>query len=70
MNMYAKFQLHPPYGFREEDFWMFSLENLAFQLPWQPIKISDLDKIHVVGRGLLQKHFSKIFVKVSAVTQK
>ena len=22
MNMYAKFQLHPPYGFWEEDFWI------------------------------------------------
>ena len=48
----------------------FSLENLAFRLPWPPIKISDLDKIHMVGRGLLQKHFSKFFVKISAVTQK
>ena len=48
----------------------FSLENLAFRLPWPPVKISDLDKIHVVGTGLLQKHFSKTFVKISAVTQK
>ena len=48
----------------------FSLENLAFRLPWPPIEISDLDKIHMVGRGLLQKHFSKTFVKISAVTQK
>ena len=48
----------------------FSLENLAVRLPWPPIKISDLDKIHMVGRGLLQKHFSKTFVKISAVTQK
>ena len=47
-----------------------SLENLAFRLPWPPIKISDLDKIHMVGRGLLQKHFSKTFVTISAVTQK
>ena len=23
MNIYAKFQLHPPYGFWEEDFWIF-----------------------------------------------
>ena len=49
---------------------LFSLENLDFRLPWPPIKISDLDKIHMVGRGLLQKHFSKTFVKISAVTQK
>ena len=45
-------------------------KNLAIRLPWQPIKISDLDKIHMVGRGLLQKHFNKTFVKISAVTQK
>ena len=48
----------------------FSLENLAFRLPWPHIKISDLDKIHIVGGGLLQKHFSKTFVKISAVTKK
>ena len=35
------------------------------------IKIIDLDKIHMVGRGLpvLQNHFSKTFVKISAVTE-
>ena len=49
---------------------IFFFENLAFRLPWQPIKISDLDEIHVVGRGLLQKHFCKPFFKISAVTQK
>ena len=43
---------------------------LAFRLPWPPIKISDLDKIHMVGRGPLQKHFSKTFVKISVITQK
>ena len=45
-------------------------ENIAFRLPWPPIKISDLDKIHMVGRGLLQEHFCKTFVKISVVTQK
>ena len=45
-------------------------KNLAFRLPWQPIKISDLDKIHMVGKGLLQKHFCKTFFKTSSVTQK
>ena len=33
-------------------------------------KISDFDKIHMVGRGLLQEHFCKTFIKISAVTQK
>ena len=44
-------------------------ENLAFRLPRPPINISDLDKIHTVVRELHQKHFSKTFVKISAVTQ-
>ena len=44
INMYVKFQLHPPYGFWEEDF-KYVFENLPFMLPWQPIKFSDLDKI-------------------------
>ena len=70
MNIYAKFQLHPPYGFWEEDFLIFFFENLAFWLPWQPIKISDLDKIHMIDRGLLQEHFCKTFVKISAALQK
>ena len=68
-NIYAKFQPYPPYHFWE-DFWIFFVENLAFRFAWQPIKISDFDKIHMVGRGLLQKHFCKTFVKISAVTQK
>ena len=28
-------------------------------LPWQPIKYSDLNKIHMNRRGLLKKHFCK-----------
>ena len=32
MNIYAKFQLHPPYGFWEEDFLIYFFENLAFRL--------------------------------------
>ena len=58
MNMYAKFQLHPPYGFWGEDFLIFP-ENLPFMLTWQPIKFSDLDKIHTNRRGQLKKHFYK-----------
>ena len=42
-------------------YFFFFFENLAFRLPWPPIKISDLDKIHIVGRGLLQKHFINIY---------
>ena len=59
MKIYAVFQLHPPYGVREEDFWIFFFENLAFWLPCKPIKVSDF-----------LQHFCKTFVKISAVTQK
>ena len=41
--------------------------NLAFWLPWQPIKFSGLELIHIFGRVLLNEHFCKTFVKVSAV---
>ena len=43
MNMFSKFQLHPPMISEKifEDFF----ENLPFMLPWQPIKFSDLDNI-------------------------
>ena len=38
--------------------------NLVFLLP---IKFNGLDKIHMVGSGLLKGHFGKTFVKISAV---
>ena len=40
ISKYAKFQLHPPYGFREE---VFFLEHVLFISPCQPINLSDLD---------------------------
>ena len=27
MNIYAKFQLHPPYGILEDNFWIFFLKS-------------------------------------------
>ena len=41
----------------EKKIFEYFVEHLAFRLPWQPIKISDLDKIHMVSRGLLQENF-------------
>ena len=58
MNMYAKFQLLP-LTTSEEKIFEYFFENLPFMLPWQPIKFSDLDKIHMNRRGLLKKHFFK-----------
>ena len=42
-NIYEKFQLHPLQSFWEEDFLIFFV-NLAFLLPWQPIKSAVLTK--------------------------
>ena len=44
----------------EKKIFEYFFENLAFRLPWQPVKISDLDKIRMVGRGLHQKPFWKL----------
>ena len=66
MNISAKFQLYSPYGFSVDDFF-YLFSNLAFVLPWQPIKFTGLDKKDTFGRGLLKEHFCKIFVRVSAV---
>ena len=37
---------------------------------FQDVKSAIWTKIHMVGRGLLQEHFCKSFVKIFAVTQK
>ena len=59
MNISAKFEFHLPYGFRVDDFSK-CFANLAFRLPWQPIKFSSLDKIDRVSRGLLQEHRNSV----------
>ena len=48
----------------------FFFANLMFLLPWQPIKISSLDKIHMYHWGLLQEQFYKTFVQISPTGQK
>ena len=55
LSMYAKFQLHPPYGLSAEDFLIF-FKNLPFMSPRQPVKLSDLGKMHLKRGGLLNKH--------------
>ena len=57
MNIPAKFQLYPASNF----FFIYFFTNLAFQLPWQPIKFIGLDKIDMFGTGLLKGHFCKTF---------
>ena len=39
----------------EKDFESF-LENLPFMSPYQPIKLSDLEKSRMIHEGLLKKH--------------
>ena len=53
----------------EEKTFEYFFENLPFMLPWQPIKFSDLDKIHMNRRGLLKKHFCRKKIQISAVRQ-
>ena len=54
ISIYAKFQLHPPYGFQD-----FTKIYLLFISHWQPIKLTDLDKSHLKHGGLLNIHFCK-----------
>ena len=64
--MYEKYQLHPPYGFGEEDFF----PNFPRLSPWQPIKFGDLDETHIKGRELLNKQISKNKFQISLLKQK
>ena len=66
MNISAKFQLHPLMA-SEEMMFEYFFANLAFLLPWQPIRFSSLDKIHMLHRGLLKEHFYKTFVSISVM---
>ena len=45
----------------EKKIFEYFFENLIFRWPWRSIKINNLDKIHMVCTGLLQKHFCKTF---------
>ena len=54
----------------EQKIFEYFFENLPFMLPWQPIKFSDLDKIHVNRRGLLEKHFCKKNLNTCSETAK
>ena len=52
------FSFIPLIAFEEKIFEYF-FENFPLRLQWQPIKFSDLDKIHMNCRGVLKKHFCK-----------
>ena len=59
-----------PLMISEEKIFEYFFENLPFMLPWQPIKFSDLDKIHMNRRGLLKKHFCKKNLNICSETAK
>ena len=44
----------------------FFFRKFSFRFQWQPIKFSDLDKIHMFSRGLPKARFCEHFVKISA----
>ena len=67
--MYAKLQLHPPYGFWKKIFKHF-YENLPFLPHRQPIKFTDLDKSQLKRKRLLNKHFCKKNIQISPMRQK
>ena len=59
-----------PLMISEEKIFEYFFENLPFMLPWQTIKYSDLDKIHMNHRGLLKKHFCKKNLNIWSETAK
>ena len=58
MNISAKFQLHPPYGFWGDDFFP---RKFSFSVAMATNQINWLYKNYTFGRGLLNKHFWKTF---------
>ena len=65
MNMYAKYQLQTPM-----DFEIFFFENLPIMSPWQPIKFSELNKIHTNHGRLLKKQFCRKIQNDCSETEK
>ena len=41
--------------------------KISVWLPWQPVKFSGLNTIHMFCRGLLKEHFCKTFIKIYAM---
>ena len=67
--MYAKFQLHRPYGFWGEYFWTF-FRKFTLYVAMATNQIQRSDKIHMNCRGLLQKHFCKKNLHICSETAK
>ena len=55
MNITAKFQLHPPYGFWGDDF-VYFLRKFSLSVAMATNQIQRFGQNYVFGRGLLDKH--------------
>ena len=51
INMYAKYQPHPPYDFFSRRVTTFSFQNFKFSSIWQPSKFTDLNIPDAVARS-------------------
>ena len=68
MNISAKFQLHPPYGFWGDDFWIFFRKFiLSVAMATDQIQQFGQNSYVWYGRGLLKEHLCKTFVNISAM---
>ena len=64
----AKFQLHPPYGFWGDDFWIFFREFiLSVAMATNQIQLFGQNSYVWYGKGLLKEHLCKTFVNTSAM---
>ena len=66
INISAKFQQYPLFGFWENNVLIFFCK-FSVSVAMATIKFSGLDKIHMFGRWLFKEHFWKTFVKISAM---
>ena len=57
-NIYAKYQLHPPYVFGQEDFFKyFCFVKCSLSVAMATNRNQRVGQIHLIGRELLQKLF-------------
>ena len=70
LSMYAKFRLHPSYGFCEEGFFLTFLRKSTLFATLTTNQIHRIDKSRMKRRGLLNKHFCKKKLQISPMRQK
>ena len=68
--MYAKFQLHPPYGFWGEDFFEYFFRKFTLYIAMATNQIQRFGQNSYQRRGLLKKHFCKKNLNACSETAK